>query len=72
MCEFCKNVDTDDDYNPLVESEIKFGKLCTLDTGVYLAARKKKASLVLGFNIKNCSEEYTHINYCPMCGRKFE
>ena len=71
MCEFCKNVETGDDYKALAEKVIPIGKLAKLDIGVYLASREDKASLVLGMNIEKDCEDYMRINYCPMCGRKF-
>ena len=72
MCEFCKNVETGNDYNPIVSSEINLGFAGTLFIDVSLG-RGAKMNLDCCMDTKdNNSSKSVKINFCPMCGRKLE
>ncbi len=69
-CKFCKNVDTGDDYTPVIRTEIPFGDIAKLTADVFLGERKGNPSLGLGVMMEHAKEKTITINYCPMCGRR--
>lgn len=73
MCEYCKNVDTGDDFKELVENNLDFGFLGEINIGVSLSKSGATPVLVLGtvaLNGDSFENKSVHINYCPICGRK--
>lgn len=74
MCKYCKNVDTGDDYNPILSAHIDFGFFGNVDADVYLR-RAINGNVVLDLSLceddGSANDSYINfIKYCPMCGRK--
>lgn len=75
MCEYCKNVDTGDDYYPILNSHIDFGFFGNVGANIYLKRGGSERPLLVlrlhEYNGRGVSEEHIQsIKYCPMCGRK--
>ena len=75
MCEYCKNVRTGDDYNPMISEFIPMGYFGRLLCDVVMA--KKDGMPVISLQYGNtympdaCGKEVSvKVNYCPMCGEK--
>lgn len=77
MCEYCKNIDTGDDYNPIISLNEYFGFFGIVDIDVYLQKNPthKYPQMVLGL----CENDgkgndicIKKIKYCPICGRDLE
>lgn len=73
MCNFCLNVQTGDDYNPLIQQKLDFGFFGEADVDVYLAGTlAENPVMVLGVCQNNGSasvESEVKISYCPICGK---
>ena len=76
MCEYCKNVKTGDDYEPILNDKIELGRFGVFDCDVYLGGHRiNSPSLYFSYLYENNegvgdtgSEKGVPINYCPMCG----
>lgn len=74
MCEYCR---TDDDVKEIAIGEINLGDAGVSDYGLYIHSfpedkdyYKHNFSISFGGTIER--ENFSTINYCPMCGRKLE
>ena len=74
MCDYCKNIDTGDDYNPILSAHIDFGFFGNVDADIYLTKGINNYPVMrLGLCENNGigeTEYIQFISYCPMCGRK--
>ena len=76
MCEFCKNVETGDDYREILRSEIDCGFIGTLDIGVALCRKYEDGTPVMAldtclyFSDCHTNSVKVPIKYCPICGEK--
>ena len=76
MCSYCINIETGNDYNPIIASEMDFGFFGNVEADVYLASdttnqRNKKPFMILGLCENDGTGEFerkVRINFCPMCG----
>lgn len=72
MCSYCTNIETGDDYNPIIASKVDFGFFGNVDADVWMGKRNGYPYIILGLCEDNGTGEYERveqINYCPMCGR---
>lgn len=74
MCEYCKNIETGDDYFPIISLKQSFGFFGNVDVDVYLARDHTPDNplMILGMcqdKGGGNAEAITEINFCPMCGR---
>lgn len=75
MCDWCKNVETGDDYYPLIADTISLGFFGECDFNIYLGrtiddhfpALIQTISQIEGNNEASTVQS---IHYCPMCGEK--
>ena len=68
MCDFCKDICTDEKALLTHEMEIGNGNIC--EYGVYSYRQDGKVYLSL-CDAENGETSYMEIHNCPMCGRKF-
>ena len=68
MCDFCKDIGTDEKALLTHEMEIGNGNIC--EYGVYVYRQYGKVFLSL-CDANNGETSYMEIHNCPMCGRKF-
>ena len=68
MCDFCKDIGTDEKALLTHEMEIGNGNIC--EYGVYVYRQDGKVYLSL-CDAENGETSYMEIHNCPMCGRKF-
>ena len=68
MCDFCKDIGTDEKAILTYEMEIGNGNIC--EYGVYLYRQNGKVYLSL-CDAEYGEHAYMEIHNCPMCGRKF-
>ena len=68
MCDFCKDICTDEKALLTHELDVGYGNLC--EYGVYVYRQYGKVVLSL-CDAENGETAYTEIHNCPMCGRKF-
>ena len=68
MCNFCKDIGTEEKALLTYEMEIGNGNIC--EYGVYVYRHNGKVFLSL-CDAENGENAYTEIHNCPMCGRKF-
>ena len=78
MCEFCKNVDTGDDYKAILSNTIDCGIMGKLSVDVALC-RKSPADAIPIMELGVCmdtSDNYANVDvpikYCPMCGKELK
>lgn len=75
-CEFCKNVETGNDFNPMVSMRVDFGMFGTADIDVDLTREyenPKEPRLMVSitpFYGENSLCDKVPIKFCPMCGRE--
>lgn len=74
MCEYCKNIETGDDFHPILNIKESFGFFGNVDVDVYLARDHTPDNplMILGMcqdKGAGNAEAITEINFCPMCGR---
>ena len=67
MCDFCKDIGTDEKAILTYEMEIGNGNIC--EYGVYLYRQNGKVYLSL-CDAEYGEHAYMEIHNCPMCGRK--
>jgi len=74
MCDYCKNIYTKNNYNPIVEDKINLGIAGKLMVDAVLMKNyKDKPCLYICSCMNTCdgtTEKYKRINYCPMCGKE--
>ena len=75
MCEFCKNVKTGDDFNPILDKDFNCGILGKINVcidlsyehemriGIFTISKSGYDSTEVGYTKKK-------IKYCPMCGER--
>lgn len=68
MCDFCKDIGTDEKALLTHEMEIGNGNIC--EYGVYVYRQNGKVFLSL-CDAEYGEHAYMEIHNCPMCGRKF-
>lgn len=68
MCDFCKDIRTDEKALLTHEMEIGNGNICEYGVYVYLQNGKVFISLC---DAEYGEHAYMEIHNCPMCGRKF-
>ena len=75
-CRFCRNIDTGDDYEPIVAGTLDagiFGRFAIDAVIVNNGLAEKHPCLALMGCQENGSatyEKYADIKYCPICGRE--
>lgn len=67
MCDFCKDIGTDEKAILTYEMEIGNGNIC--EYGVYIYRQNGKVYLSL-CDAEYGEHAYMEIHNCPMCGRK--
>ena len=69
MCEYCKNVKTGEDLNPLINNDME-ERVTPLTTTVYLSNRYSYPAIVLDVDSlsRTIVSSSTTIRFCPMCG----
>ena len=67
MCDFCKDIGTDEKAILTYDMEIGNGNIC--EYGVYLYRQNGKVYLSL-CDAEYGEHAYMEIHNCPMCGRK--
>lgn len=71
MCEYCKNIGTDEPCKPIIEHQEPFHIFGNLYLDALLQTNKKltQAELAIDFGSDNDSMLFaTKIKYCPICG----
>ena len=71
MCEYCKNLETEDDYKPIVEKKLDCGLLGKASVDVAIVRIEGNPVLELGIlpDKQPVLGGHIKIKYCPMCGR---
>ncbi len=72
-CEYCKNVDTGDDFNPIVTMMLDFGVFSKADVDVDLVREMGVPKLMVSITPDNADDSLCKsvpIKFCPMCGRE--
>lgn len=70
MCDFCKNVKTGDDYEPLIRLEVDLGMIGKPELSISLAPDSLLCADVLFPDYSHDIQESVEIKYCPMCGER--
>lgn len=75
-CEYCKNVDTGDNYYPILEETYSFGFAGMLMVDAVITRDIGSSTVYL--ELDGCMDQNDSnrtkripIKFCPMCGRKF-
>lgn len=76
MCEFCKNINSGDNFEPILSKILDLGILGDFMIDVYLRSDSEgNAAIVMegcsSYGNKECEAVVTKINYCPICGHNF-
>jgi hypothetical protein len=76
MCEYCKNIDTGNDYHPIIEAKLPLGFAGNILADVVLS-RASPADPYPLMSLMAITDgghdefvQSIEIKYCPMCGRK--
>ena len=72
MCSYCLNVETGDNYEPIIKSKVDFGFFGNVSVDVYIGKRNGYPYMILSLCEDNGIGEFerqAQINYCPMCDR---
>lgn len=70
MCEYCRYVDTGNDYKCLKTFSIDCGIMGNIDAGIAVSRDSITKEATLCIATGDSYEVATKINFCPMCGRK--
>ncbi len=75
-CKFCSNIDSGNEYTPLLSIELEFGFFGRVGTDVYMAKSvADEPYLSIGiccYEGTGEAEKKIPINFCPVCGRSLK
>ncbi len=75
MCEFCKNVDTGNDYKAILSNRIDCGIMGKLNIDVAICRRSLNGIPIMELGVcMDASDDFANVDvpikFCPMCGKE--